>query len=792
MSGGSELVIKVPETLEGAQGIGDYKARLARGVRYYRFQAVKCDGKYYVVANHGRLGDPPLVAIDQRTSEKKALKLFVRLYRERVGVSWGSESPPFGDAEYVVGEPEADGVELRSEAFADALTENGFATAITMHTYERGGWHGDDRLSEVHWQEGDGGAPKSTVDARISNLVFAIRDRVDWFEKISDPGIVEAWRRDVKAMKFGSVPPPAEDGEEQQQEQPPEREGVDEAAEEEDDEAAEEEGAEGDDEDDEEEEEEEEEDMMDVVEDGPMAESESDAEGKVYEDFKPKVFKGEKAFEVDRAFELAVGECREVAAASEGPFRPSGADGVFCRDHMPESLRLALWRGATALRQAPAIGHTGPDFHPESNKIVVDLVHPSMYCYERGVTPVTSNKADLFASRWTVLNACRPETSSSSRSSSSLEPDKPPPRVIWRPRRGARPEDTLSSPTGLAWLPSEVEVDASGKCKFRSYVNSLHPIDNSGLYETLEEALGYALPGLEEALTTLGTSGTPPREISPRRCEEPEIGVVVIGPGHPDFDEDMNDGEPFEEETLISPELPATPPPLATPPRVSLRGRMLQVIVKIARYELDDERTSFAGGTWHVEGAHDERIVATACCYLENTNVSETHLQFRASVRTPDYPQNDTAGVWRVYAMNDEDLLVQSRGECRTLEGRVLCWPNVLQHRLAPFSRLDAAKPGVRTILVFFLVDPTLRVRSTATVPPQQRAWIERDLDALLAIKLPPRGLRAAVASYLALGIDYNQASDRRNRLMAERKAIFDSDQGDWPIFKQEFSLCEH
>ena len=40
-----------------------------------------------------------------------------------------------------------------------------------------------------------------------------------------------------------------------------------------------------------------------------------------------------------------------------------------------------------------------------------------------------------------------------------------------------------------------------------------------------------------------------------------------------------------------------------------------------------------AGGEWHVEGLHDERIVATACVYLESENVGEITLEFRTEIK---------------------------------------------------------------------------------------------------------------------------------------------------------------
>ena len=50
---------------------------------------------------------------------------------------------------------------------------------------------------------------------------------------------------------------------------------------------------------------------------------------------------------------------------------------------------------------------------------------------------------------------------------------------------------------------------------------------------------------------------------------------------------------------------------------MSLRGRKLQVITKIASIHLTPEKPRYGGGAWHVEGMVDESIVASAITYLD-------------------------------------------------------------------------------------------------------------------------------------------------------------------------------
>lgn len=58
-----------------------------------------------------------------------------------------------------------------------------------------------------------------------------------------------------------------------------------------------------------------------------------------------------------------------------------------------------------------------------------------------------------------------------------------------------------------------------------------------------------------------------------------------------------------------------------------------------------------------------------------------------------------------------------------TREGRLLVFPNVFQHRVAPFELEDPSKEWHRKILALFLIDPHCRIISTANVSPQQKDW---------------------------------------------------------------------
>lgn len=58
-----------------------------------------------------------------------------------------------------------------------------------------------------------------------------------------------------------------------------------------------------------------------------------------------------------------------------------------------------------------------------------------------------------------------------------------------------------------------------------------------------------------------------------------------------------------------------------------------------------------------------------------------------------------------------------------TPQGRLLTFPNTLQHKVEPFELVDKSRPGHRRFLALWLVDPQYRVCSTRNVPPQQEHW---------------------------------------------------------------------
>lgn len=410
----------------------------------------------------------------------------------------------------------------------------------------------------------------------------------------------------------------------------------------------------------------------------------------------------------------------------------SGVDGVWQSDALfDDGLRSRLREAVRVLEEVPEAER---DWHPGSGGQVLDLVHPSLFCLVNGVSGAPGR-------------AWPNPTASSSKHEFSER---------------------------FQWLPTDVDVSDDGAVSFRSYVNNVHPENHRELAAVLPDLFARMRPLFENVLTDL-------RRPRPLRIEADPYGWYDSKPEYPNrsahgddaayqeargaWEEAMDDW--WENRSPVVPDAPAFTPPEVpdASARVDLRGRGLQVIVKLATLHLTPEKPGYAGGSWHVEGMLNERIVSTGIFYWDSENVTESRLGFRAALDDPDYEQNDDDGLREVYGLEDEDALNQVLGSVSTPAGRCLAFPNVLQHRVGPFRLADPTRPGHRKILAFFLVDPSERIVSTSDVPPQQ----------------PWSGTSTMTRE---------QAEEYREELMRERK--FFVDEHNEQLYEREFSLCEH
>ena len=192
------------------------------------------------------------------------------------------------------------------------------------------------------------------------------------------------------------------------------------------------------------------------------------------------------------------------------------------------------------------------DWHPGSEGFVFNLVHPSLYPIVYGRTMGKVSGSDVPA---------------------ILEP----PQLA-----GANPKFTSRR---FQLLPSDFSVDSDGKVILTSpYINNIHPTRHKELCSVIPEILQHALPMFERVLSDLL------RPLLPMRVS----ASGGYGTGHEAaadcFRKYYGDLEVMND-------------------RISLKGRTLQVIVRLANIVLTPERPEYPGGKWHVEGSLQLRLV---------------------------------------------------------------------------------------------------------------------------------------------------------------------------------------
>ncbi|KAJ0421278.1 hypothetical protein BJY00DRAFT_300939 [Aspergillus carlsbadensis] len=455
-------------------------------------------------------------------------------------------------------------------------------------------------------------------------------------------------------------------------------------------------------------------------------------------------------------------------------------DGVVKSDGaISQDLRAALQRAVAPLENVP---EEKRDYHPGSENTVVDLVHPSLF-------PVVYGRTRVLPDRVIGLDDCLDTVGQG-----ELVPIPPAEEANsvdeanQRERYWRRIDNPPLYSTKFQWLPCEVELSENKECRIVSYINNAHPVEHRELYEVVGKILTRTIPLWEKSLTERPFGG------ERIRYHEVEFEGDVPEPEYPynnrpeDFDEKEFDERHeawMASRRIIQPEPPVRFEIKDQKEVVDLRehfpGQNLQVIVKLANIELTPEKPHYAGGTWHIEGQLNERIAASAIYYYDNENITSSTLSFRHRGMDRfdelNYEQDEHQFLQKVYGFPDDvdgwngQCVTQELGGVECREGRLVTFPNTLQHRVSPFSLADSSKPGHRKILALFLVDPHRRIISSANVPPQREDWRSE--------KSGEQG-----------GMSMEEAKAYRLELMEERG--IKSERANEGFQTGNFSLCEH
>ena len=131
----------------------------------------------------------------------------------------------------------------------------------------------------------------------------------------------------------------------------------------------------------------------------------------------------------------------------------------------------------------------------------------------------------------------------------------------------------------------------------------------------------------------------------------------------------------------------------------------------------------------------NDHICASAFYTVSLDNVNIPVMAFRhiaeiASLSEVQHEPNDTAWLKQVFGLDVGDPAVQESGKILCYEGRMITFPSTIQHRYESIELADKSKPGSAKAFSFFLVDPNIRIISTANVPPQRLDWAFEGADA--------------------------------------------------------------
>ncbi|KAF8465067.1 hypothetical protein BDZ91DRAFT_681804 [Kalaharituber pfeilii] len=461
---------------------------------------------------------------------------------------------------------------------------------------------------------------------------------------------------------------------------------------------------------------------------------------------------------------------------------------------LPPALASALKSALNALEAA--IPPAKRDWHPGSDGMVLDLVHPSLYPLVYGKTRI------LPEGTLEIEDALRRAGEGATVPVPSEDEAKPDVTDYWH-------YEVIYS-RRFQWLPCNVKFvlgeGGEKSAEITSYIPNLHPTIHAPLYPLISQLITHTIPLWNLTLTR----NTTRQRIKYTECPDDTACLDEPVQGPDETIEDWQARRNWYWYHLVEVEQPDVVGEFKSPEGedseymrqwgVDLMGQFegLQVVVKVASIMLTPEKPEYKGGTWHVEGMMNEHICASTIYYYDFDNIAESRLSFRQQCDPKDaekisYAQYQWSWLWQVFGCKNDDPAVQEIGSITAREGRLVTFPNTLQHKVEPFRLLDPTKPGHRKIVALFLVDPYIKVISTANVPPQRRDWwgqevIERAQDVFG--RLTPE-----VQGYIMRHVDgfpmsEEEAERVREELMEERKqVVVEQDREfNWSMF----SLCEH
>ncbi|KAJ3282426.1 hypothetical protein HDU79_009940 [Rhizoclosmatium sp. JEL0117] len=315
------------------------------------------------------------------------------------------------------------------------------------------------------------------------------------------------------------------------------------------------------------------------------------------------------------------------------------------------------------------------------------------------------------------------------------------------------------------WLPSVFEVE-DDSVNIYSYINNLNSRKHPELQDTIKSVFEAMIPMFELALGSL-------RLIDPETRIEASMDINDYQQRQWEWEFNEYVRHKFGVRDLKDPAMPKTiderdftefrrqlevqqrSPPLKIPGlpasfeepidsgiySLSLAGRGVQVIVKMANIHLTPENPVFNGGNWHVEGMDNEAIAAIGIYYYSTENITTSHLSFRNVCTSdqwllPSFLRHKIFDeIFDVNKSNDSDQIAQVAGHIEAVQSRCVVFPNHFHHKAGAFELEDKTRAGHRKMLAFFLVNPDYQTISTADVGMQQVDWLAEELYEACGLK---------------------------------------------------------
>ncbi|KAG9041155.1 hypothetical protein FS837_012674, partial [Tulasnella sp. UAMH 9824] len=293
-----------------------------------------------------------------------------------------------------------------------------------------------------------------------------------------------------------------------------------------------------------------------------------------------------------------------------------------------QELRSKLKLAAAVLEN---VSDEDKDWHPRSNDQVLDLVHPSLFCavYDRTQHWATSDRGRKLE----ILDSPDYEL------------------------------EAWAYSEKFSWIPTDFRLGASGAPAMAlGYINNVHPKQHKDLVTTIESFVGRFSLLWDKVLTDIhpqNNDNLPGREKVTGAYEWTEH------PDHPlpawkelqalgrEEEYDQLEEAWQENKIIVVPTVDergyrgSNGDVTYRKSAYSIQEKTVQIIVKLANIHLTPEKPEYPGGSWHVEGMANERIVASGIYYYDCENITDSQLAFRLGVNFDGvhYEQSDTRGI---------------------------------------------------------------------------------------------------------------------------------------------------